>query len=243
LILLAFYVGNDVANNSRALSIESERAKPYFVEQPTGELQLDAGFRDTDVFRQAVRSDWQKRLVNESYLLQLLKQIYLRKSIATSPVEPQGLPGGGDNALFAPEFRQMFSPPPDDSWRSAWSVTEKLLLRMRDWAQQKRLDFELVIIPAPVQALPGEDMRQAGVAAFGLSDLDYPVRRIALFAAQSGIPHLSLLGPFRVYGDRERVFLFGFPPRLGDGHLNATGNELAGRSIADWLCRRHQPRD
>jgi hypothetical protein len=177
----------------------------------------------------------------------VLKQIYLKhglgKSIVTSPVEPQGTPGAGHQALFAPEFPQMFSPPPDDNWRYAWSVTEKLLLRMRDWALQGRVGFDLVIIPAPIQALPGEDMRQAGARAFGLSALDYPVQRIALFAAQNGIPYLSLLESLRAHGDRERVFLFGFPPRLGDGHLNATGNQVAGRSIADWLCRGHQARN
>ena len=114
---------------------------------------------------------------------------------------------------------------------------------MRDWAQRGRVDFEVAIIPAPIQALPGEKLRQAGVTAFGLSALDYPVQRIALFAEQNSIPYLSLLDPFRVYGDRERVFLFGFPPRLGDGHLNATGNQVGGRSIADRLCRRYQQRN
>ena len=244
LVLLAFYVGNDVSNNSHALSIESQRAKPYFIEQPSGELRLDTSFRETDRFRQAVQTDWQKRLVNASYLLQVLKQIYLGKAITTSPVEPQDTYGGAvsNQALFAPEFSQMFSSPPDDTWRSAWSVTEKLLLRVRDWAQQKNMDLELVIIPAPIQALPGEGMRQAGARAFGLSDLDYPVQRIALFATQNGIPYLSLLDPFRAYGDRERVFLFGFPPQLGHGHLNATGNQVGGRLIADWLCQRHQLR-
>jgi hypothetical protein len=160
----------------------------------------------------------------------------------TAPIKPQDA-RVGEQALFAPEFPQMFSPPPDDNWRSAWSVTEKLLLRMRDWVQQGRADFELAVIPAPIQALPGDDARQAGIRAFGLSALDYPVQRIALFAAQNGIAYLSLLDSLRAYGDRERVFLFGFPPRLGDGHLNATGNQVGGRSIADRLCRRYQQRN
>jgi lysophospholipase L1-like esterase len=249
LVMLAFYVGNDVANNSRAISmsndgkaagVDDKRPKPYFIEQPQGELQLDMSFRDANDFQQTVQSDWQKQLVNRSYLLQVLKQIYLGLPIATSPAEPRYAVAGIDPALFEPEFSRMFSPPSDDDWRSAWSVTEKLLLRMRDWTQQKRVDFALVVIPAPVQALPGEEMRQAGIRAFGLSDLDYSVRRIVLFAARHGISYVNLLDSFRAFGDRERVFLFGFPPKLGHGHLNAIGSQVAGRSIADWLCHRRQ---
>jgi hypothetical protein len=41
----------------------------------------------------------------------------------------------------------------------------------------------------------------------------------------------------RAYGDRERDFLYGFPPHLGNGHLNATGNKVSGALIADWLCQ------
>ena len=111
------------------------------------------------------------------------------------------------------------------------------MLQMRNLSDRNSTDFALVIFPTPIQALPGEDMRQTGAPAFGLADLDYPTERIARFAAQNSILYLDLLGPLRAYGDRERDFLYGFPPHLGDGHLNATGNEVSGASIADWLCR------
>jgi hypothetical protein len=243
LVLLAVYVGNDVSDNSRSLSVENQKARPYFIELPSGELQLDTSFRDTDTFRRAVGDDWQRRLVNASYLLQALKQFFKGSSIIPEPSEAHNFRRGivENKAFPAPEFSKFYSSSPDEIWLSAWSVSEKLLLQMRDWSEKQIVDFGLVIFPAPIQALPGEDMRRAGVQAFDLADLDYPVERIARFAAQNSIPYLNLLDPFRSYGDRERVFLYGFPPHLGDGHLNATGNKVSGELIADWLCRRLAP--
>jgi hypothetical protein len=247
-VLLAFYVGNDVSDNSYALSrSEESRAqgvnaeRPYFVQQESGELLLDTSFRDTDHFQQLVRTDWLRRLVNASYLLQVVKQLYTGRSILASSVESRDANGDiiEHQTIVAPVFAQLFSPPTDETWRSAWAVTEELLLRIRDWTQRRSIDFKLVLLPAPIQALPGEDMRQVAVRAFGLANLDYPIQRISHFAAQNAIPYLSLLDPFRVYADQERSFLYGFPPQLGHGHLNATGSELSGRSIGNWLCQSH----
>jgi lysophospholipase L1-like esterase len=244
LVLLAIYVGNDVSDNIRSLSVENQKARPYFIELPSGELQLDTSFRSTDTFRNAMGGDWQKRLVNASYLLQALKQFYKKSSIIPAPIEAQDFRRGTveNKALPVPESSKLYSSSPDDIWLSAWSITEKLLLQMRDWSNQKSIEFELVIFPTPIQALPGEDMRRTGIEAFGLTDLDYPIERIAQFAAQNSIPHLNLLAPLRAYGDRERDFLYGFPPHLGNGHLNATGNKVSGELIADWLCRQLSPR-
>jgi lysophospholipase L1-like esterase len=239
LILLAFYVGNDIADNSRTLSLESQRERPYFIELPSGELHLDTSFRDNDAFRRALTNDWQKRLVNASYLLQALKQLYFGKPIRPSAKSLHAAYGKvTEDALLKPEDTELFSPPTDDAWRSAWSVTERLLTRMSDWTRTRNLDFALVIIPQSVEVLPTERLRSVAAQRFGLADLDYPVDRIARWAAQSEIPFFSLLSSLRTAATSEQAFLYGFPPYLGHGHLNATGAEASGRSVAHWLCER-----
>jgi lysophospholipase L1-like esterase len=243
LVLLVFYLGNDVAENSPVLSTEGRRTKPYFVELPSGELRLDAGFRDSEDFRQALARDWLKRLVNASFVLQLLKQF---QQDMTRKLLPAGTPveyGSGTDkvALFPPEHPGLFVLPESEEWRKAWSVTEKLILGMRDRARERNSEFGLVVIPAPVQALPSEDMRRTAARAFGLADLDAPMNRLSRFAGRNGIAYFSLLEELRARGDGGRVFLYGFPPYLGDGHLNSLGNRASGRSISDWLCRRLQP--
>ena len=104
LVLLALYVGNDVMNNSLALSAENQKARPYFVELPSGKLRLDTSFRDTDIFLQAIESDWQRRLVNKSYILQALKQFYVTKSIAPSSIEPKNSYAAQTAIYFPPEI-------------------------------------------------------------------------------------------------------------------------------------------
>jgi lysophospholipase L1-like esterase len=235
MVLLAYYAGNDVPDNIRPLSILE--AKPYFVMQPSGELQYDGSFRDSGTFRQEVKGEWLRRLVNASYLLQAVKQAYLGKAIMPSPIKSQVFKSTGAEPVPGPQYAPLFAPPGDENWRTAWTVTEKLLLRMRDWSQTHAIDFRLVIIPEPVEALPGDAMRRAVVETYRLADLDYPVNRIVNFATQNGISHLSLLEPLRAFGDREHQFAYGFNAnKPGDGHLNAVGNEVSGRAIATWLC-------
>jgi hypothetical protein len=244
LVLLVFYVGNDVSDNSHSLSAETQgqKERPYFIQRPAGELQLDTSFWNADTFRTAIKGDWLAKLINVSYLLQVLKQIFNYHFIMPKPFEPQEFRRDVVRIeLSRPQFSKLYSKPTDDVWLSAWSVTEKLLLHVRDWSHQKSIGLELVILPAPIQVLPGEDMRRTASQAFGLGNLEYPSERIAQFATENGIPYLNLLDPLRAYADRERVFLYGFPPLLGDGHLNATGSRVSGELIADRLCRLLSP--
>jgi lysophospholipase L1-like esterase len=237
MVLLAFYAGNDVANNVRTLSAAGQTEKPYFVEAQDS-LALDDSFRTSTAFRKAVAQDWRKRLINASYLLQAFKQVALGRSIMpdAKPLESIHLSDLPEPPLFAPEYAELFAPPRNESWASAWSVTEKLLVSMRDWAQTQQVQFGMIIIPAPVQVLPSGKLRRTAIAKFGLQDLEYPVERIARAAAGAGISFLDLREALRNEADANRVFLYGFPPRSGDGHLNAAGNAVSGGSVARWLC-------
>lgn len=237
MVLLAFYTGNDVADNSRPLSVSTNIMKPFFVVRPSGELEYDGSFRDSAAFRQVVKRDWLPQVINTSYLLQVLKQAYLGKAIVPSPIKSHVFKSTGAAPSAWPQYKLMFGPPRDDNWRAAWSVTEKLLVRMRDWSQERKIEFRMAIIPEPLEALPGDAMRRVVVQKFELADIDYPVTGVVDIASRNGIPHLSLLEPLRTFGDREQQFTYGFyADRPGVGHLNAVGNEISGRAIAAWLC-------
>jgi hypothetical protein len=240
MVVLAFYAGNDVANNARLLSAAGQTEKPYFHEQPDGTLNLDTSFRTTAPFQKSVAQDWRKRAINSSYLLQAVKQAALGKPIVPDPKPLDAVHIGDlhEQAMLAPEYAELFSAPPDATWAGAWSVTEKLLVSMRDWTQAQHMHFGLIIIPPPVAVLPTQELRQKASAKFGLKDLQYPVERIARFAAEAGISFLDLRQALRNAGDSERIYLYGFAPRYGDGHLNATGNAVSSNVIARWLCER-----
>ena len=235
MVLLAYSAASDVPENSRSLS--PLKARPFFVMLPSGDLKFDGSFGDSDEFRQPVKRDWLPSLVNASYLLQAFKQIYLRNPIVPSPVKSHVFKLTGSEVLPQLQYPHLFAAPADETWGSAWAVTEGLLLRMRDWLHERDIPFGLVIIPDPAEALPSDEMRHAVAQKYGLVDLDYPVARIADFATRNRISHLSLLDGLRGFGDRNRQFAFGFhAERPGEGHLNAVGTDVSGSAIADWLC-------
>jgi hypothetical protein len=240
MVLLAFYAGNDVANNVRTLSVTGQTEKPYFTLSAEGTLHLDDGFRASAEFQQAVAHDWRQRAINASYLLQALKQVALGRPIMPDPkpLAPVHLADVPGPALFAPEHAELFASPRNDAWTSAWSVTERLLLSMRDWAQAQKTQFGIIIIPAPIEALPTQALRRQAAAKFGLEDLDYPVERIARAAISASISFLDLREALRTEGDTKGIFLYGFAPRFGDGHLNAAGNAVSGDAVSRWLCQR-----
>jgi hypothetical protein len=240
MVLVAFYAGNDVANNVRALSAADQMDKPFFIHSPEDSLALDDSFRSSAAFQKLVARDWRNRLINASYLLQAFKQVTLGRSVMPDPkpLEPMHLSDLSEPTLFAPEYAELFAPPRNESWGSAWSVTEKLLVSMRDRVKAQQAQFGIVIIPAPVQVLPTQKLRRAAMAKFGLEDLEYPVERIARAAAAAGISFVDLREALRNEADAKRVFLYGFAPRFGDGHLNGAGNAVSGAAIARWLCDR-----
>jgi lysophospholipase L1-like esterase len=235
MVLLAYSAASDVPENSRSLGPPLPR--PYFVASGSGDPRHDESFRDSSEFRHQLRLEWLRRLVNASYLLQALKQVYLGNPIVPAPVKSHVFKLTGSAVPPRVQYPQLFAPPADEAWSSAWAVTEKLLVRMRDWLRARGIPFALTIIPVSIEALPSEELRHAVVQKYQLADLDYPSARIADFAAHNGIPHLNLLGALHSFGDRNRQFAFGFhAEHAGEGHLNAIGNEVVGGAIAAWLC-------
>src|SRR5262249_46930991 len=79
----------------------------------------------------------------------------------------------------------------------AVGLVRQLLTSMHNWTRTRNLDFALIIIPLPVEVLPTEKQRSVAAQKFGLSDLDYPVHRIARLAAENEIPFVNLLSPLR----------------------------------------------
>ena len=108
---------------------------------------------------------------------------------------------------------------------------------MREEAKAAGARFWIATLTAPVQVYPDRGLRREFAQALGVSDLDYPDRRIDAFARRSAIPAISLLDPLRAYVDRNGAYLHGFDnTRLGTGHWNETGHRLAADNISRKLC-------
>lgn len=234
LVLLAFFPGNDVSDNSRVLKRDPE--SPYFRLEGDA-LVLDDSFRGTA--RQAAeRSGLRvalRWLVESSRLLQVARQAW---GVARSGAW-RGVAGGDE---FAPgeALRQLYREPTDPDWQAAWSVTDRLILAMNDEVKAHGADFAVVTLTTGPQVHPDRGIAGRYLERLGVVDLDEPDRRIRALGEAGGFPVLNLAGPFRAHARAEHVYLHGFPPDLGGGHWNERGHGLAGKLIAGWLCERER---
>jgi hypothetical protein len=244
LVLLAFYAGNDVRNNDRAL--DQDPARPYFVlpkgptgpTGSTGPLALDDSFRSSPGYR--FRTAAPGRLLygafDHSRLLQLGKQAKgavdgwvgawrASRVEAAAAVRELGL----DNAVY--------SPPRDENWARAWKVTEAMLRALRDDAAAHATPFGVVSLTTGAQVHPDPAARRELMEQLGLETLFYPDERVAAFGRAEGIPVLALAPDLQRLAEREGAYLHGFantPP--GEGHWNERGHAAAAERIAEWLC-------
>jgi hypothetical protein len=235
LVLLAFFSGNDIWDNSKDLKQDPEL--PYF-RLDGGGLVLDDSFKDSP--RQRAERSWVrvaiKGMIESSRVLQVVRQAWgvARSSPGRSPVGS----GLGDEFEGNASQRQIYREPTDPAWRAAWELTDRLVLAIRDEATRRGARFAVVTLTNGVQVHPDPGVSGRVKERLGVPDLDYPDRRLRELGDREGFGVLNLAPQARRFAEANRVFLHGFEPNLGTGHWNAQGHKLAGQLIASWLCER-----
>jgi lysophospholipase L1-like esterase len=236
-VLLAFFPGNDVRNNSRAL--EPEKLRPFFVERG-GRLALDDSFARDPKFLEARRLDEQRAALQDLRLYQLMRrvragEIQLRHN---APVA-MALADGKARPLEAGLDENVYREPPNDTWRDAWSVTERLLAQMNSEVKAGNGRFVVAVLSSAGSVYPDPAWRKRYMAQLGVEDLFYPERRLERFGREQGFEVLPLAPALQRQADEQRAYLHGFRnTRLGFGHWNEAGHAAAGRLIARHLCAR-----
>ena len=229
IVVLAFFIGNDVINNSPKL--EYDRYRPFFVYNASGKLVPDMSFRKLappDRNQNAVSfvdrlPGW---LVNNSRILQVVKKADLdRKKRQLSK---------DFTALSAKNFKE----PEDAVWQDAWRVTEGLILMMRNEVVQKNADFLVVTVGDPVQVDRDSAKRKKFMQENKIQNLFYPDRRIEKFGVTNGFRVLGLAEQFQSYTERFQVCAHGFDNSVPcGGHWNELGHRLASIKINQNLCQ------
>lgn len=237
-VLLAFFTGNDIADNYPAFMQWAHN--PYFSFQD-GKLVLnDRQTRERWLKFQKdeawIRKVWKLRakrwLEDNSRIFQLLSvkagwfQISKKGQTDASHKGPE--PG-----LLDDIYRKSSKA----DWQEAWKVTEALILMMRDEVVFKGARFFVVVLTNSYQVHPDPEWQKNKAQELGVQDLSYPDHRLEKFCQREGIPILLLLPGFQKYATEHKVFLHGFKGNLGFGHWNQNGHLLAGKMLAEWLCR------
>lgn len=238
LIVLAFFTGNDIRDNSLALS--GDQMRPYFAIQD-GELSADTRFRQTLTYRmQSIPLT--SELFEFSRVLQVVREAKYRLSgfvreravRADRPLETA--------ATQMPLESFVYQEPREDAWKDAWRVTEALLDEIRKDADLHGAQFLLVTLSNPMQVHPDPRQRRQYAEALGVPDLLYPDRRLASWAERKRAQWTGLAEPMAAYASARQTFLHGFAnATMGDGHWNADGHRVAGGLITESVCSMQGP--
>ncbi len=237
LVLLAFFPGNDVRNNSKAL--EREKLRPFFVLRD-GELELDDSFRRSPRFRE--RADTRLPALQDLRLYQLVRSVRAADPGPhrhNSPIAA-ALADGAEGApmLMEPGLDEnVLRPPAHPEWREAWAITDKLIAAVHAEVRARGTRFLLAVLSTPAIVYPDRGLRERYAEALGAGGLLYPEDRLAHLAQQQGFDLLALAPAMQRHADATGEFLHGLPNgKPGFGHWNAKGHALAASLIGRHLC-------
>ena len=246
IVLLAFFTGNDIRNNSKELEPKWRNLRPFYQYQD-GKLILDDSFKNTTAYK------LQSSIVGRTYAdlsshlrtLQLLSKAFFRTlyllSVAKNSIlqHPEASPKvvGGALAIMEAGLDNNYEEPKIQAYKDAWAMTEGLIVKMRDEVRERGVNFFLVTLSNGHQVYPDAELRKSFAKELGINDLFYPDRRIEALAVKESIPHLILAPELAKYADKNKVFLHGFTnTKMGLGHWNENGHVLAGELISNNLC-------
>jgi hypothetical protein len=229
LVLLAFTNGNDVANNSK--SLEPEKARPFFVVDSAGGLQLDTSFVESPGHRRrsSLLFGLARELSDYSRVLQLVH--FARSSLAA-----QGAAAGDRGAEAGLDY-STFAPPRDSRWDDAWIVTERIIAKMAELVSRAGSSFAIVSVTNAIQVHPDPQVRERLQRDLDVPDLFYVERRLQRLGDGLGVPVVPLAYEMQRQAEVRKVFFHGFPNvGMGIGHWNEKGHRMAADLIAHSLC-------
>lgn len=213
LVLLVFFCGNDVMENSRATF---ERARRY----ATFQLKVVAP-RKLAFYRRLFRFRGSRLngFVAERATALYASRMYLFHDDVTR--EQLQSPDAG-----------VYDVPPRPEWLEAWRTTAGLLGQIRDESARQGATFALAVISGP-QVIAEESQERLRRGGAGI-DLQQPERWVVDWAAANGVSALSL-GPALRAADPGKVFW------RHDAHLTPFGHQVAADALYPYIVDLARP--
>ncbi|GIW43742.1 MAG: hypothetical protein KatS3mg077_1024 [Candidatus Binatia bacterium] len=226
IVLLHFYPGNDIKNNSPILE---DTLPPVYSD--SGDLLY-------------VRSNKSERHVSGGPLKWSKAYVWIRqRMIMQRPSWAEALERMGVIRLPQPRTPRMtdgfpldfgvYAVPVDEPWRDAWSRTERLLVAMQNEASAMGARFGIVVAAGREQVYPSsweQILNTYPAARQRTFDLEQPERWVEEWCAHHGVPCLRLTPVFRAAAVEGPPLHF-----WHDGHWTKDGHRVAAEEIRKFL--------
>ncbi len=222
LVVLLFYPNNDVMNNSSVLQPRTYGKQtwyaPYFDVNANGELDFTpVQTRDVSWIREWVES--------HSRLIHYLYRLYDGFTRTNTQWHSLSLPYGA------------YGTPPDDEWRDAWTVTDRVIQKLRDEVVADGAGFAVMVLPVFYDMDP--DWQKTLAARGPLPESFKPVEVVQAFKERLSSQNIAHddLGPHfaRYRADKElKPPYFSFPC---DSHLTALGHDVLANAMRESMER------
>jgi lysophospholipase L1-like esterase len=236
-LVLMFFVGNDVSDNSRRLQglpyipypritadgdlARDESGRPQFTpfaDQTSNLSAVTAVFRNHSKAYRFLR----EAVDNSPGLNRLLYKLRL----VSTPPETVNAPASDNFGFY-----EIYRVEPKPAWAEAWHLTEQMMLAARDLAAANQAKFGVVLIPAFWEVDSqrwNEALTQLPAMRKTRLDLELPSRRLTNFLKAHDVPVFDLLPEFRAHAA-------GSPPLYlrSDAHWTVNGHKLAADLLAD----------
>jgi len=232
-VVLAFFNGNDVRNNSVVL--EGDKCRPFFVHRG-GQLGLGGPFEDSSWFRMHCVLRFESR---RSQVLNLIgdgrSQLshLLHDRLAKSHARAVNRPVHGVELGLSD---LMYGPPINEVWREAWSVTDDQIELMNREVTAHRVLFLVATIATGIQDDPNPEFRAKYMRMVRSDNLFWTDDHVRDLGQEHGFAVLNLPKPMQEYAEAHQVYLHGFPNTgPGRGHWNEEGHRVAGTLISERI--------
>jgi hypothetical protein len=217
IVILFFYTGNDLFDNSRELDPEPNRL--HYTFDSGGDLvPLPFTVRDNALKRWLRAHSKAYNFLRDR--IGTLQAVH-RAMIGAGLMQDAASSGAAPNALQTLQVSQYLRDSPPVINR-AWEVTEALISRVRGLATENDARFAVVVIPTKetiLKRIPGGDSDGSRW------DMERPLERMGQICAALGSDCVRLVDAFRAPGgDAEKCF-------FTEGHWTEKGHAVAAGAI------------
>jgi hypothetical protein len=238
IILLAFFSGNDISDNSKILS--NKKYRPFFIYK-NNDFVLDNSFRQSKPYLLLKSKIGQMavKLSDHSRIVQFIKEIYITRHFRTQKKNRQK--ETEDKKDFSNEtgisYNQIYNPI-QKQWKEAWTITELIIKLMNNEVKEKGSKFIVVTLSTAAQVHPDPSFRKSFAKEINNNDLFYPEKRIKKLGDEEGFLVINLAEKMKNYAEKNRIFLHGFANTvMGKGHWNLAGHKIASQIISKKMCK------